>query len=93
MSRRTRASRVSILDRGADAVAVLAALSNSQAMIEFDLSGDILTANESFCRALGYELREIVGKHHSMFVVPAYTSCTAEKITTRAAARFFSMTH
>lgn len=43
-------------------------------MIEFDLSGKILTANENFCRALGYELREIVGKHHSMFVEPAYAS-------------------
>ncbi len=62
-------------------------------MIEFDLSGDILTAIESFCRALGYELREIVGKHHSMFVEAAYTSCTAKKIATRATARFFSMTH
>ncbi|MGO7422006.1 PAS domain S-box protein, partial [Rhizobium ruizarguesonis] len=65
---------MNILDRGANAVAVLAALSKSQAMIEFDLSGNILTANESFCRALGYELTEIVGKHHSMFVEPAYAS-------------------
>ncbi|WFU12335.1 PAS domain-containing methyl-accepting chemotaxis protein (plasmid) [Rhizobium sp. CB3090] len=65
---------MTILGRGADAVAVLAALSKSQAMIEFDLAGKILTANESFCRALGYDLREIVGKHHSMFVEPAYAS-------------------
>lgn len=43
-------------------------------MIEFDMSGTILTANENFCRALGYELREIVGKHHSMFVEPGYAS-------------------
>ena len=59
---------MSILDRGANAFAVLAALSKSQAIIEFDLSGKILTANENFCRALGYELSEIVGRHHSMFV-------------------------
>ncbi|MGR9192795.1 methyl-accepting chemotaxis protein [Rhizobium leguminosarum] len=70
---------MNILDRGANAVAVLAALSNSQAMIEFDLSGKILTANENFCRALGYELREIVGKHHSMFVEPAYASSAEYK--------------
>ncbi|WP_416067069.1 methyl-accepting chemotaxis protein [Rhizobium sp. ZK1] len=70
---------MSILDRGGNAVAVLAALSNSQAMIEFDLSGKILTANENFCRALGYELREIVGKHHSMFVEPAYASSAEYK--------------
>ncbi|MBY5737717.1 methyl-accepting chemotaxis protein [Rhizobium leguminosarum] len=81
---------MSILDRGANAVAALAALSNSQAMIEFDLSGRILTANENFCRALGYELREIVGKHHSMFVEPAYVSSTEYKAfwTKLAAGKF-----
>lgn len=62
---------MSFLDRGANAFAVMAALSKSQAIIEFDLSGKILTANENFCRALGYELSEIVGRHHSMFVEPA----------------------
>ncbi|MCZ7467248.1 PAS domain-containing methyl-accepting chemotaxis protein [Rhizobium rhizogenes] len=62
---------MSLLDRGANAFAVLAALSKSQAIIEFDLSGKILTANENFCRALGYELAEIIGRHHSMFVEPA----------------------
>ncbi|OJY68366.1 MULTISPECIES: PAS domain-containing methyl-accepting chemotaxis protein [unclassified Rhizobium] len=61
-----------VFDRGKDAIAVITALSKSQAMIEFDLAGRILTANERFCRALGYELAEIVGKHHSMFVEPAY---------------------
>ncbi len=65
---------MSILDRGANAFAVLAALSKSQAIIEFDLSGKILNANENFCRALGYELSEIVGRHHSMFVEPAVVS-------------------
>jgi methyl-accepting chemotaxis protein len=68
-----------IFDRGPDAIAVLAALSKSQAMIEFDLSGKILTANERFCRALGYELAEIVGKHHSMFVEPAYARSSEYK--------------
>ncbi|MGP4694238.1 methyl-accepting chemotaxis protein [Agrobacterium cavarae] len=63
---------MSILDRRANAVAVLAALSKSQAMIEFDLSGKILTANDNFCSALGYKLSEIVGRHHSLFVDPVY---------------------
>jgi methyl-accepting chemotaxis protein len=55
-------------DRGS--AYILAALSKSQAMIEFDLAGNILTANENFCRALGYDLSEIVGRHHRMFVDP-----------------------
>ena len=63
----------------ADAKAVLAALSRSQAIIEFDLTGNILTANENFCSALGYKLSEIVGKHHSMFCDPAYVASPAYK--------------
>ncbi|MFD2182725.1 methyl-accepting chemotaxis protein [Rhodoplanes azumiensis] len=48
--------------------AVLAAFSHSQAIIEFQLDGTIITANENFLSALGYTLPEIAGKHHSMFV-------------------------
>ncbi len=55
---------------GLDASAVLEALSRSQAIIEFDLAGNILTANDNFCRAVGYQRSEIVGRHHSMFVLP-----------------------
>ncbi|MBY3347138.1 methyl-accepting chemotaxis protein [Rhizobium laguerreae] len=57
-----------------DAKAVLAAMSRSQAIIEFDLTGKILTANANFCAALGYQLSEIVGQHHRMFVEPAEAS-------------------
>ncbi|HUO23499.1 MAG TPA: methyl-accepting chemotaxis protein [Caulobacteraceae bacterium] len=46
------------------------AISRSQAIIEFALDGIIVTANENFCRALGYSLPEIVGQHHSLFVDP-----------------------
>ncbi len=55
---------------GLDACAVLDALGRSQAMIEFDLSGKILTANDNFCKSVGYSLAEIVGRHHSLFVLP-----------------------
>lgn len=61
-----------IFSIGSDSRAVLAAFSRSQAVIEFDTSGKILTANENFCRAVGYSLSEIVGRHHSMFCEPAY---------------------
>ena len=46
------------------------AISRAQAVIEFDTKGNILTANENFCGAVGYQLSEIVGKHHSIFVDP-----------------------
>ncbi|AVT79313.1 PAS domain-containing methyl-accepting chemotaxis protein [Rhodopseudomonas palustris] len=52
------------------AAAMLAALNRSQAVIEFDLDGNVIDANDNFLAALGYSLPEIKGKHHSMFVDP-----------------------
>ena len=60
-----------------DASRILSAVSKSQAIIEFDLQGKVLTANENFCRALGYDLKEIVGNHHRMFCEPAYVATPA----------------
>ena len=57
--------------------AKLSAISRSQAVIEFKPDGTIITANENFCATLGYELSEIIGKHHRLFCDPAYTA-TAE---------------
>ena len=54
-----------------DAVAQLAALHKSQAVIEFKVDGTILTANPNFLNAMGYSLEEVSGKHHRMFVDPA----------------------
>jgi methyl-accepting chemotaxis protein len=48
----------------------IAAMSRAQAVIEFNMDGTIVTANENFLGAVGYTLAEIQGKHHSMFVVP-----------------------
>jgi methyl-accepting chemotaxis protein len=54
-----------------DDSAIVAAIDRSQAVIHFDLAGNILFANANFCAAVGYELSEIVGRHHRMFVDPA----------------------
>ena len=51
-----------------NAEALAAAISKSQAVIEFRMDGTIVTANENFLNAMGYALAEIQGKHHSMFV-------------------------
>jgi PAS domain S-box-containing protein len=50
----------------------VAAINKSQEVIEFELDGTIINANENFCRALGYSLSEIQGKHHSMFLDSEY---------------------
>ena len=46
------------------------AIMRSQAVIEFNLDGTIITANSNFLAALGYELNDIAGQHHRMFVDP-----------------------
>ncbi|OYX84967.1 MAG: chemotaxis protein, partial [Azorhizobium sp. 32-67-21] len=56
--------------RAADAQGQIAAISQSQAVIHFDMDGTILEANENFLSAMGYRLEEIQGRHHSMFVAP-----------------------
>lgn len=54
-----------------NALSQAAAISKSQAVIEFNLDGTIITANQNFLSTLGYSLDEIKGKHHSMFVEPS----------------------
>ena len=68
---------IGLLRSARDARAVIKALDQSQAMIEFDLSGKILRANKLFLDAMGYSLSEIVGRHHSMFVDDAYRASPA----------------
>lgn len=51
----------------------VAAISKSQAVIEFNLDGTIITANDNFLSALGYSLDEIQGQHHRMFCEPEFS--------------------
>ena len=68
------ATRVTPKPAPADLLGRIAAIDRSQAVIEFDLSGTILTANANFLATLGYTLPEIVGRHHSMFAEPAHAA-------------------
>ncbi len=56
----------------ANAKGQIEAISKAQAVIEFALDGHVVTANENFMKMMGYNLTEIKGQHHSMFVDPAY---------------------
>ncbi|AOX60990.1 hypothetical protein BIZ42_01560 [Stenotrophomonas sp. LM091] len=58
--------------QAADFAGQLAAINKSQAVIEFDLEGRILAANENFLAAMGYALEEVRGQHHSMFADPEH---------------------
>lgn len=55
-----------------DATAILESLNRSQAIIEFDMAGTILTANSNFLDTVGYAIDEVKGRHHSLFVEKAF---------------------
>ena len=51
---------------------MLAAIGKAQGMVEFDLNGNVLAANDTMLSLMGYSLAEIKGRHHSLFVAPSY---------------------
>lgn len=54
--------------RDRDLAGQVEAISRAQAVIEFQLDGTIIRANDNFLSAMGYSLDEVAGKHHSIFV-------------------------
>ncbi len=65
--------------KNADFQGQIQAISKAQAVIEFNMDGSIITANENFLKTLGYRLEEVQGKHHSMFVDSAYRDSSEYK--------------
>ncbi len=59
-------------ERNSGQIEELAAIRRSQAVIEFQMDGTIIDANENFLRAVGYSLEEIRGRHHGMFVEESF---------------------
>lgn len=51
----------------------LKAINRVQAVIEFNLDGTIITANENFLKTVNYSLEDIKGKHHRIFCDPEYS--------------------
>ncbi|MEQ1766020.1 MAG: PAS domain S-box protein, partial [Methylotenera sp.] len=60
--------------QAADNAGQISGIQKTQGVIEFDLSGKVLSVNDIFADLAGYSEKEIVGNHHSMFVEPAYRS-------------------
>tara|TARA_Y100001949_G_scaffold121613_1_gene103464 strand:+ start:38323 stop:39702 length:1380 start_codon:yes stop_codon:yes gene_type:complete len=54
--------------------AFINALLRSTAVIQFNLDGTVVSANDQFLQGMGYSLKQIVGKHHSMFCTPEEAS-------------------
>ncbi|MGV1952492.1 methyl-accepting chemotaxis protein [Agrobacterium vitis] len=68
---------------GSDIKAIFDAINRSQGVIEFDIQGNILDANDNFCKTLGYAKSDIIGKHHRIFLDP-------EEVKTKAYADFWA---
>jgi methyl-accepting chemotaxis protein len=62
-----------------DLTSKVEALDRSQAVIEFNMDGTIVTANKNFLAAVGYSLEEIKGQHHRMFVTEVERNGAAYK--------------
>ncbi|MEH6587685.1 MAG: PAS domain S-box protein [Halioglobus sp.] len=60
-----------------DLLAIYQALDKVQALIEFDLDGIVVSANENFLRIFGYTADEVLGQHHRIFCDPAYAESEA----------------
>ncbi len=63
--------------RMADYAGQVTAINQSMAVIEFQLDGTVIAANDNFLSTLGYTLQEVQGKAHAMFVEPAYAASEA----------------
>ncbi len=61
-------------EQNADYAGQIVAIGRAQAVIEFKLDGTVVSANENFQRTMGYTVPEVQGRHHSMFVEPAFAS-------------------
>ena len=64
-------------ERNAEFESTVRAIDRALAVVEFDLQGNVLTANANFRELMGYQLDEIVGQHHRMFCEPAYAQSAA----------------
>ena len=74
---RERESHLQEKDRiNRDFINQVEAISRSQSVIQFNMDGTIVTANDLFLEAIGYSLDEIKGKHHRIFVEPAFAQGT-----------------
>ncbi len=65
------------IDKARENEEFIKALYRSTAVIEFELDGTIVAANDNFLRTVNYSLAEIVGKHHRIFCDPNYVNSPA----------------
>jgi methyl-accepting chemotaxis protein len=70
-------SKRSAREAAASAMAIHQALDKSMALIEFDVEGRVLLANDNFLSVVGYSRDEVIGQHHRIFCPPEYARSRA----------------
>ncbi|NOY30178.1 MAG: PAS domain-containing protein [Planctomycetes bacterium] len=60
--------KIEMEEKNVDYSGQIKAIGKALAVIEFNMDGTIITANENFLDTLGYSIEEVQGRHHSMFV-------------------------
>ncbi|WP_339449536.1 methyl-accepting chemotaxis protein [Pseudomonas sp. EA_5y_Pfl2_R50] len=65
------------MQQESEANAKLQAIDRAMAVIEFDVDGNILTANQNFLTRMGYTVAELRGKHHRLFCTPELVNSSA----------------
>ena len=71
-AQRVKATELATMN--AEVKGIMDAISRAQAVIEFNVDGTVLTANDNFLKTMGYSLGEIKGRHHRMFCAPDYAA-------------------
>lgn len=84
---RTKSARTQKAARDADYAGQIDAINRSQCVIEFEMDGTIISANDNFLTMMGYDLNEIVGKHHSIFAESEFAASPEYKEFWNALAR------
>lgn len=62
------------VEKASENASFIDALLRSTAVIEFDLTGHVLMANDQFLKAMGYSLGQAKGSHHRIFCKPEAAS-------------------
>lgn len=65
--------------RNAEYEGKVSAIGKAQAVIEFDMQGNVLDANDNFLAVMGYDLRDIKNEHHRLFCEPEYANSSDYK--------------
>ena len=63
--------------RSAEFAGTVAAIDRSQAVVEFDMSGHLIRANDNYLQLMGYTMDELIGLPHRYFCLPEYVKSPA----------------